>query len=71
MDKWITIQEAMEILNVSRQHVYTLAERYKWRTAKRGSTRFYHHDDVKNTPSANERQRQGYEQRGLNHDAND
>ena len=65
--RWMTIAEIQDKLSISRQHVYTLADRYQWRTAKRGSSRFFHRDDVEATPPADERQRLGYEDRTSTH----
>jgi predicted DNA-binding transcriptional regulator AlpA len=63
MNKWLTIPQTMKLLNVSRTHIYTLASQYDWRSQKIGNTRLYHEADVIATPSADERQRLGYENR--------
>lgn len=62
-NEWLTIPQVMKRLNVSRAYIYTLASRYKWRSQKIGNTRLYHEADVIATPDADERQRQGYENR--------
>lgn len=36
----------MKVLRVSRQSVYTYAERERWHTIKVGLTRLYLHEDV-------------------------
>ena len=62
-NEWLTIPQVMARLNVSRTYIYTLANRHKWRSQKIGNTRLYHEADVSTTPSADERQRLGYENR--------
>lgn len=66
IDGWMTVKEVMVWLNITRGYVYVCADKYKWLTCTVGSTRLYAENDVKDTPSADERKRIGYEQRSKN-----
>lgn len=50
MDEFCTPQEAAALLGVSRQSVYSLAQRYSWKTAKVGPARLFRRADVLATP---------------------
>jgi hypothetical protein len=64
LDDYFTVQEAMDELNVSKQTIYSMAERYGWSSRKIGPARLYLRADVLATPRTwNERLSQGQQRR--------
>ena len=56
LEDYMTMQEAVEMLHVSRQSIYNMIERYQWNTVRLGGARLLLRADVEKNNCPKRRQ---------------